>query len=248
MSDPFSIRPELSADLLGHINRGVFDRGIFAIPGDAIRPGGGTRPLGERVQPGDLITADLINFILARLDALEQRPTPTVPTVTTPTLPTLTFVPTFPTFTFPTIFTMPTFPTFTTFPTLTAGPTIFTMVPTLTIGPTGPIFTMVPTLTIGPGGGLATNLATNLATVLGGLATMGGISPTVGGITIRREDSVTNLPGVGRDEETRLRGAGIRNLGEIADADPVVLGNTLGVQPTDAARMIGIARGALGPR
>lgn len=236
----FRINPEL-------LNRGIFDldRSVFA--GDVIRPGtggtgaGGPQPVGERVQPGDLITADLINHILARLEALENRPTPTVPTVTVPTFPTLTF---------PTIFTLPTFPTLNTFPTF---PTIFTM-PTFNTFPTFPTIFTMPTFATMPTnvltmatipGGLATNLATGLATGPGGLGNLGG---PIGGITFRREDSTTSLPGIGRDEETRLRGAGIRNLGEVADADPVVLGNTLGMEPASAARVIGIARGALGPR
>lgn len=240
----------INPELLANINSGVFDRRIFAIPGEEIRPETDTRPLGERVQPGDLITAEFINHILARLEALENRPGPTVPT--TPTFPT------FPT-TFPTIFTID--PTIFTRPTLTAtfptniftqptGP-ILTMVPTFTMGPTGLVLTMSPAFTMGPTG-LATNpgnIATRdvgIATALGGI---GGLATApVSGGTIRREERVTVLPGIGREEETRLTNAGIRDIGGVADADPVILGNALGVQPAEAARMIGIARGALGPR
>lgn len=248
----------INPELLGQINRGAFDRRIFAIPGDEITPGTGTGPVGERVQPGDLITADLINLILARLDALENRPVPTVPTVTMPTFPTITF-PTFPTgvLTFPTgpvftidptIFTRPTGPVF----TLPTGP-VLTMGPVFTMGPTGPVLTMGPIFTM-PGNiatmaptGLATMGPGGLATGPGGLGNLGGIGPAGGGV-IRREDSVTVLPGIGRDEETRLTNVGITNLGRIADADATTLGTALGVQPAEAARVIGIARGALGPR
>jgi len=68
----------------------------------------------ERINPGDLITAEFMNTILARLDAIEDRLTkiedslgniqPPQPTFTLPTTftPTLTF---HPTFTLPTFFT-----------------------------------------------------------------------------------------------------------------------------------------------
>lgn len=112
------------------------DPGTGPAPSDGPAASGGTVvTISVRVQPGDLITADLINFILARLDLLESRPvpTPTVPTITRPTIPTLTF-PTFtPTLTFVPTFTVPTLTA--TFIPPTFGPTIdptrFTIGPTL---------------------------------------------------------------------------------------------------------------------
>jgi hypothetical protein len=92
-------------------------------------------------------------------------------------------------------------------------------------------------------------LATNFGGINpGAVATAPGGLGNLGGGAIRREDRVTVLPGIGREEETRLTNAGFSNLGAVADADMTTLGTALGVQPADAARMIGIARGALGPR
>src|SRR6476659_2647420 len=101
----------------------------------------------NRVNPGDLITAEFINNILDRLDALESQigvPTNTLPTITF--TPTLTF--THPTFTFPTMIT----PTFTS--TLLPPTFIATL-----ITPTVPMQTLVPTLptsvlTLSAGAGL----------------------------------------------------------------------------------------------
>jgi hypothetical protein len=143
----------------------------------------------DRVKPGDLITADLINSILARLEALESRPAP------------------------PPTFTFPTFPTLATFPTFIAT----------AIGPTFPT--------------LATQLTRTFIT---------GFSPNVG-TTIKPEDTVRVIPGVGSAEEAALANAGISNIKALADADPVKLAETLKVQPQDAAGMVGIARGMLGP-
>ena len=154
----------------------------------------------DRVKPGDLITADLINSILARLEALENKPIPTL------TLPTLTF-------------TFPTFPTLTTFPTLIGT----------AINPTFPIFTA----TLG-------TLPQITKTFIP------GFGPNVGA-TIQPEDTVRVIPGVGRAEEALLVNAGIGNIKALADADPVKLAETLKVHPQDAAGMVGIARGMLGP-
>ena len=135
------------------------------------------------------------------------------------------------------------------------GPTgpVFTFVPSFTMGPTGPVFTQVPAFTMGPdirttmdpGLGAATNFGLGpgaIATAPAGI-NLGGLAS---GGALRREESVTVLPGIGRDEQTRLTNAGIGNIGAVADADMTVLGTALGVQPAEAARVIGIARGALG--
>jgi hypothetical protein len=108
-------------------------------------------PSSDRVQPGDLITAEFMNQILERLEALERK------LATPPPSPTLTLTfPTFPTFTLPT-----TAPTFTLPPTLTFQPTIaptFTLPPTLTFQPTlvPPIHPIQPVSpfqpVLGPGG------------------------------------------------------------------------------------------------
>ena len=200
MSRPFSIRSGVVTDSIDGAS--IFDREFVAIPDPNISPGT-PRFLSQRIQPGDLITADLVNSILARLDALESRPVPTVPPVTVP----------------------PVTP------------------------PTRPPITRVPTnIDVGVATGLVVGDVTRpggLTTAIGGLGNLSGIGLTAGE-TIRREESVTALPGIGREEASRLTNAGIRDIGGVADADPVVLGTTLGVQPTEAARMIGNARGVLG--
>ncbi|MEK6302430.1 MAG: hypothetical protein AABO41_17100 [Acidobacteriota bacterium] len=96
MAERFTINPALRAEVVPALNnRAAFefnpDLILVATPGGSggvVNPGGGSGGTGSgtgssgggvitpqprvRVQPGDLITADLINFILARLDALES--------------------------------------------------------------------------------------------------------------------------------------------------------------------------------
>jgi len=188
---------------------------------------------GFRVQPGDIITAELINNILARLEALEAQPAPgPTPTVTLPTFTLPTFT-TFPTLTFVPTFTLPTFTTIG--PTLTFNPTFLptftTIGPTLTLNPTLlPTFTTIaPTLQpIGP---------TLVAT----------LAPHLLGQTVQPVDTVRVVPGIGRTEEGLLAGAGIANIGALANADPTHVATTLNVQPSEAAGLVGIARGLMGP-
>ena len=224
----------------------------------------------ERVQPGDLITAEFMNTILARLDEIEDRLTkveeglsgikPPQPTFTMPTtfFPTLTFTPTF---------TLPTtlFPTLSTFfPTLTQ--TFFPTFLTPTLMPTGGFNTFVATLlnpTIGMNPTLGMNtLGMNTLGMntlgMGGMPTM-GMGPSLGGnvqpsasilpagsVIFHPDTDAGALPGVGANERTAMSEAGIRTVQDVSKADPKALAGALKVNIDQANVLIGIAKNVMG--
>ena len=218
----------------------------------------------ERVQPGDLITAEFMNTILARLDAIEDRLAnieeslgniqPPQPTFTMPTtfFPTLTF---HPTFTLPSTL-VPTFTTF--FPTLTQ--TFFPTFLTPTLMPTGGFNTFVATL-VQPTLGMNTlgmNTLGMNSLEMGGMATM-GMGPSLGGnvqpsasilpagsAIFHPDTDAGALPGIGANERTAMSDAGIRTVKDVSDADPKALAGALRTSVDNANVLIGIAKNVMG--
>jgi hypothetical protein len=224
----------------------------------------------ERVQPGDLITAEFMNKILARLDAIEDRLAnieeslgniqPPQPTFTMPTtfFPTLTF---HPTFTLPSTI-IPTFTTF--FPTLTQ--TFFPTFLTPTLMPTGGFNTFVATL-VNPTQGMNPTLGMNTLGMntlgmntlgMGGIATM-GMGPSLGGniqpsasilpagsAIFHPETDAGALPGIGANERTAMSDAGIRTVQDVSNADPKALAGALKTNVDNANVLIGIAKNVMG--
>jgi hypothetical protein len=178
-----------------------------------------------RVSPGDLITAEFINSILARLDALESRlkqleggqPTFTLPTFTLPTtftMPTITFHPTFQT---KIIETQPTF----------RHPTVLTPseMPTRNLG------TFVATLVRPPEEEIALDLGPYV------IAADKGIFPP--------ESEVTALPGIGEKEKGLLDKANIKNVRDVSQMDAKVLAQTLDMKREDANALVGMANNVM---
>ncbi len=229
----------------------------------------------QRVQPGDLITAEFMNAILARLDEIENRLAaieggikPTQPTFTF--TPTLTFNPTqtlpttlMPTFTFfPTFFPTLT-QTFSTFPTFTTFPTFFPTLMTPTMIPTGGLNTFIATL-------MQPTLGEN---VMNPTRSMNptrdiGINPSVGmsfdpnlgmnvappsftvlpaGSAIFPEDADAGaLPGIDKDQRTALGKAGINTVKDVSMAEPEALAKQMKVSVEHATAVIGIAKNVVG--
>ena len=190
-------------------------------------------PKSNRVQPGDLITAEFINNILDRLEALETQagvPTATFVPPTTFLPPTKTFIP-------PTFFT----PTLTFIPTLTL-PTLFTPtltfnVPTMltptffdTIPPTFIATLFTPTVPVQT---LAPTLPTSILTFPAGA---GLFSP---------ESEVTTLPGIGDSEKSLLNGAGITNLKGLSEATPQAVATALNTSEDHATTIVSMAKNVL---
>jgi hypothetical protein len=227
----------------------------------------------QRVEPGDLITAEFMNAILARLDDIENR-LAAIEGGIKPTQPTFTFTPTLtfnPTHTLPTTL-MPTFTFFPTFfPTLTQTfstfPTFSTFFPTL----------MTPTMI--PTGGLNTFIATLMQPTLGenvmnptrdiGNPTRDfGINPSIGmsfdpslgmnvapasftvlpaGSAIFPEDADAGaLPGINKDQRAALGKAGINTVKDVSLAKPEALAEQMKVSVDHATAVIGIAKNVVG--
>jgi hypothetical protein len=199
----------------------------------------------ERINPGDLITAEFMNTILARLDAIEDRLTkiedslgniqPPQPTFTLPTTftPTLTF---HPTFTLPTFFT-PTFTTF--FPTLT-----FTQ-PTFTTRPTA-FHPTVLTPSEFPSGGMGTFVATFVRPTQSfdfGQEEVVTVPAEIG--IFPPETDVTFLPNIGAEEKAALDKAGIKNVRDVSMAEPKLLADTLKINMDSAKNLSGLAGNVL---
>jgi hypothetical protein len=204
----------------------------------------------QRVQPGDLITAEFMNALLARLDDIENR-LAALEAGSKPTQPTLTFTPTLtfhPTLTFPTTL----MPTMTFFPTLTQ--TFFPTFLTPTLFPTGGLNTFIATLvqpTFGEnptlGFGVNPSIGMSFDPNLGMNVVQPSFSILPAGSAIFHEDTDAGaLPGIDKDQRVALSDAGIKTVKDVSTADPKTLAGAMKTTVDNANVMIGIAKNVMG--
>ena len=179
-----------------------------------------------RVNPGDLITAEFMNSILARLDALELR----LKQIEDSGSGKPTF--TLPTFTLPTTFTMPTITFHPTFQTKIIETQTFRHATVLTPSgmPTKDFGTFVATLVRPP-----EEIEFDLGPFV--IPAEKGIFPP--------ESEVTALPGIGEKEKGLLDKANITNVRDFSQMDAKVLAETLDMKMEEANALLGMANNVM---